>query len=155
MNYGYPNYGAGPNLYTAPQNQSYQGQQNPMQQAPMFQKQNFLPMTFVNGLIGAKAYIVPAGQTIFLKDSDSDYLYKKEADNMGAYKITAYKLNEVSLEEIENPNVTKEKKEDIYITKSDFKAYTDQLEERLNKLSRSNSNGYRKQYNRPYNKGDK
>ena len=56
--------------------QQYQQMQQP-------QQTNYLPLTFVNGIEGAKAFIVGANQPVYLKDSDSNILFEKKADNQG------------------------------------------------------------------------
>lgn len=55
----------------------------------------YLPLTFVSGIEGAKAFIVGANQTVYLKDSDSNILYEKKADAQGRYTLIAYELNKI------------------------------------------------------------
>lgn len=55
----------------------------------------YLPLTFVSGIEGAKAFIVGANQTVYLKDSDSNVLYEKKADAQGRYTLIAYELNKI------------------------------------------------------------
>lgn len=90
MNYNNPYY----NPY-----QQYPYTQNTMQyQQPQPQPQvqtNYLPLTFVNGIEGAKAFIVHPNQTFYLKDSDSNLLFEKKADSQGKYTITAFELKQV------------------------------------------------------------
>ena len=71
--------------------QAYQQPQVQMQQ----QQTNYLPLTFVNGIEGAKAFIVNPNQVIYLKDSDSNLLFEKKADSQGKYTITAFELKQV------------------------------------------------------------
>ncbi len=71
-----------------------QYQQMPQQPQQQIQT-NYLPLTFVNGVEGAKAFIVHPNQTIYLKDSDSDLLFEKKADSQGKYTINAFKLTQV------------------------------------------------------------
>lgn len=76
-------------------------------QYPMYQQQTtYLPLTFVNGIEGAKAFIVGANQTVYLKDSDSDMLYEKRADAQGRYSLTAYRLQPVDTARPEPAYVT-------------------------------------------------
>ena len=90
MNYNNPYY----NPY-----QQYPYTQNTMQyQQPQPQPQvqtNYLPLTFINGIEGAKAFIVHPNQTVYLKDSDSNLLFEKRADSQGKYTITAFELKQV------------------------------------------------------------
>ena len=73
--YGYGNYGYN-NYYYPNQQQVAQPQ---MQQ--QIQHPNYLPLTYVNGEEGAKAYIVSPNTTIYLRDSDSNKLFIKTSDN--------------------------------------------------------------------------
>lgn len=76
-------------------------------QFPMYQQQTtYLPLTFVNGIEGAKAFIVGANQTVYLKDSDSDMLYEKRADAQGRYSLVAYRLQLVDNNKTEPAYVT-------------------------------------------------
>ena len=131
-------------------NQNYQQMQTPnyYQQQPIQQTQpvqtNYLPLTFVNGIEGAKAYIVGARQTIYLKDSDSNLLFEKKADDQGQCTLIAYELKHIDLNNIgkEQPVVKVQNenyltKEDIkeFITKSDINALETIFETKLDKLS--------------------
>ena len=66
--------------------------QQPQIQQP---QTTYLPLTFVSGIEGAKAFIVGANQTVYLKDSDSNMLYEKKADAQGRYTLIAYELNKI------------------------------------------------------------
>lgn len=171
--YDYGQYGYG--NYAMPQ--TPQPQYNPMYQMPTqnnvnqmpqrsFLPPNCLPLTFVNGLVGAKAQFVPAGQMFYLKDSDSNLLFVKSADEKGLYTIKAYETTEIPLEMIGKPKVEEQKnsviptdyatKEDLkeLITKNDFSDFISRFDERLNKLSNEVKNSYNAHKN-TYNKGDR
>ena len=82
--------------YTQYQQQNYQQQQvQPQMQQQQPQQTNYLPLTFVNGIEGAKAFIVNPNQVIYLKDSDSNLLFEKKADAQGKYTITAFELKQI------------------------------------------------------------
>ena len=87
MNYNNPYYN--PYQQYPYTNQNYQ---QPQYQQP---QTNYLPLTFVNGIEGAKAFIVHPNQTFYLKDSDSNLLFEKKADAQGKYTIIAYELKQV------------------------------------------------------------
>ena len=115
-------------------------QQQSQYQQP--QQTNYLPLTFVNGIEGAKAFIVGANQTIYLKDSDSNILFEKKADNQGKYTLTAFELKQIEINDI-----GKETKTTEYITRSDlnaletiFESKIDKLSNRLEKLARNGFN---------------
>ena len=120
-----------------------QYQQQPTQQ--MSQPQTtYLPLTFVNGVEGAKAFIVGANQIIYLKDSDSNILFEKKADAQGKYTLTAFKLEKVDINNIgkdtnANPISTDRfiMKEDIkdFVKTSDLNALETLFESKLDKLS--------------------
>ena len=121
-NYGYSNpYMTQPNYY----------QQPTMQQQPVAQ-QNFIPLTFTNGLIGAKAYIMMQPNSIvYLQDSESDKLFIKKSDAQGRCTLETYRL--VREQTDENGNVVPT--QTMFATKDDLKALQDTLIESINKLS--------------------
>lgn len=83
--YGY-NYYQNPNMY----------QQQPMQQAP---QQAIIPMTYVNGLEGAKAYWMATNSIAYLRDNNDDsILYEKKTDALGKFQIKGFKLTELQVE---------------------------------------------------------
>ena len=103
------------------------------QQVQPQQQTTYLPLTFVNGIEGAKAFIVGANQTIYLKDSDSNVLFEKKADSQGKYTILAYELKPLELS-----NIGKETKvEQInYMTFEDFKKYEMKFEKTIEELKK-------------------
>lgn len=83
--YGY-NYYQNPNMY----------QQQPIQQAP---QQAIIPMTYVNGLEGAKAYWMATNSIAYLRDNNDDsILYEKKTDALGKFQIKGFKLTELQVE---------------------------------------------------------
>lgn len=170
MNYSYQNqYGQVPyvnpytNGYGVPQQMPYQPQQMQPQQMQPQQiqtqptQQSYLPLTFVNGVEGAKAFIVNPNQVVFLKDSDSDILFEKKADAQGKYSLTAYKLTQIDMNNIGKPTtnvqpiktenfVTKDEMKD-FVTTKDLEAFRKiiegnigQLSSKIDKAFRNNSN---------------
>ena len=110
--------------YTNYQQPSYSNGYNQFQQTAQPQQQTtYLPLTFVNGVEGAKAFIVGANQTVYLKDSDSDMLYEKRADAQGRYSIKAYKLQEMEF--------GKPKNEPSYVTMDLFNKTIEELKAHL------------------------
>ena len=82
--YGYGNY--------------YQPQQYQQYQHP--QMQTTIPMTYVNGLEGAKAYWMGTNSIAYLRDNNDDtILYEKKTDAVGKYYIKGYKLTEMQLDQ--------------------------------------------------------
>ena len=52
-------------------------------------------ITWVQGIEGAKAYPVGAGNSVLLMDSDNQYMYIKSADNSGMPSLKIYEYKEV------------------------------------------------------------
>ena len=115
-NYGYGGYGYNSNYY------------NPSPSAPTQAQQqaSFIPLTFVNGIEGAKAYIVSPNSTIYLRDSDSDKIFIKSSDAQGRLMLRTYRLVEV------NENEPKQPAQDLssFATKDDLK----EIKERIDKI---------------------
>ena len=148
--YAYPYYGNNYG-YGVPQQaqQFYQPQQaQPTQQLNNYQqvqqqpRQRYLPITFVNGLVGAKSHILNPNEKIYLLDSDNPILYIKSADFEGKYSLEAFELNKVELENIgvekeQTPKVQPLTKQDLneFVSKSDLKALERQFMSSIDKLS--------------------
>ena len=82
--YGYNYYNQQPNYY----------QQQVQQQSP-----TIVPMTYVNGLEGAKAYWMGTNSIAYLRDNNDDsILYEKKTDSVGKYYIKGFKLTEMQLD---------------------------------------------------------
>lgn len=65
------------------------------------QQQVVIPMTYVNGLEGAKAYWMGVNSIAYLRDNNDDsIMYEKRTDDVGKYQLLAYKLTK--LETINN-----------------------------------------------------
>lgn len=107
----YPNYPAYNNGYNT---QSY----NP----PVF-----YPLTYTNGLIGAKAfYMQQPNSTVYLLDSDTNNtLFVKTADAQGKCSLNAYRLTKIPLDQTNTPV---EEPKVVYATKADV----DDLKKLLN-----------------------
>lgn len=103
--------------------QQYPYTQPTQQQTPMT---NYLQLTFINGIEGAKAFIVAPNQTIYLKDSDSNILYEKKADAQGRYTLTAFELKPVEINTPTAPVKTE------YATTSDLNALKSTFMEQMN-----------------------
>lgn len=106
--------------------QQYPYTQPTQQQTPMT---NYLQLTFINGIEGAKAFIVAPNQTIYLKDSDSNILYEKKADAQGRYTLTAFELKPVEINTLTAPIKTE------YATTSDLNALKSFFTEQVSILS--------------------
>lgn len=123
MNYNYNQYSQYPYNYSQQQPQ-YQQYQQPQQ----IQNQ-YIPLTFVSGIEGAKAFIVAPNQTVYLRDSDSDTIYIKTANSQGRYDLQAYTLTPI------NGNSSKNNPD--YLKISDFSDFKKDLENRLSNLEKT------------------
>lgn len=134
--YGYNPYG---NLYQNNNQNFQQNNQQPQQQMNqniIQQQTSYLPLTFTSGLVGAKSFIVPPNQTVYLKDSDegSNLLFEKSADSNGRYTLKAYCLNEIKIDEI-GKAVEENKSIQDFATKQDLKDLQMIFENKMNNLS--------------------
>ncbi len=82
-------------------NQNPYGYGNYFQQQPTFQQsQAVVPMSYVNGLEGAKAYWMGTNSIAYLRDNNDDsILYEKRTDAVGKYYIKGFKLTEMQLDQ--------------------------------------------------------
>lgn len=118
---------------------------NPYQQYPYTQQYqqpqpqtSYLPLTFINGIEGAKAFIVGANQVVYLKDSDSNILYEKKADAQGKYTLTAYELKQVDIHNNTTPVKTEyATTNDLAMLKSTFIEQMNILSSEIQKLAKS------------------
>lgn len=153
----YPYTAYGNQQVMQPQNNYYNQQQNQMQYQQMQQPQTtYLPLTFVNGVEGAKAFIVGANQIIYLKDSDSNILFEKKADAQGRYTLTAFELKQIDINNIGKDTNANPISVDRFIMKEDIKDFVktsdltaletlfesklDKLSSRIEKLARNGFN---------------
>ena len=111
----------------------YQPQIYPQNYPQAYPQQNFQPqnnqnsgVTWVQGIEGAKAHPVAAGQAVLLMDSDSNCLYLKSADQTGmpSLRIFDYKERTNMPQEPKNEDLSAfARKEDlsVYVTKDELK----------------------------------
>jgi hypothetical protein len=81
--------------------------------------------TFVNGLEGAKAYPMLAGQTMLLMDSDKPIIFMKTTDAIGKPSLRYFLMKELSEEEIQKQYAPKPTQD--YVSKEDFNALNEKL----------------------------
>lgn len=90
---------------------------------PMFTNNQYQPMRsgmfWVQGEAGAKSFLVGAGQTVPLFDSEDSVFYIKSADMSGMPTFRKFKYTEITNETPEKePSVNMDK----YLTKEEFYA---------------------------------
>ena len=116
-------------------NNSYNYQPMMAQQPmPQIQQPNYLPLTYVNGEEGAKAYIVSPNTTIYLRDSDSNKLFIKSSDSNGKYTIEGYELVKIGEPTQKSPNLSESIDPNQFISKDQLSALESKFEAKLSKL---------------------
>ena len=109
-----------------PMQSVYNPYPNSYQQAQMYtqayQQQSQAPsnngITFVNGIEGAKGYMLPPNNTVILMDSDNLKFYIKSTDAVGMASIKSYRFEE----EVDKVPT---REEEIYVRKEDINTYID------------------------------
>jgi len=102
-------------------NYNYQNFQNPYTTPQLNQ------YSYVNGVEGAKAFIVQPNQTMLLMDSNQPVCYMKQSNGIGQATIRYFKLVEISESDLVEP--TNEK----YVLKSDFDKLMSKIDALTNK----------------------
>lgn len=82
---------------------------------------------FVNGLEGAKSYMVPANQTVLLMDSEQPVCYMKTANALGQGTLRYFKLTEVSEADVRTP-ITPVPPKGGYVTKEELEEVVKRIE---------------------------
>ena len=116
--------------------QPYFQQNVPQMAQPVQQPQQNQGVVWVQGIEGAKAHPVAAGQAVLLMDSDADCLYLKSADMSGmpSLRIFDYKERTGAPTTPKNADLSEFlTKEDIlpFATKDDVKKAISDLEKKL------------------------
>lgn len=93
---------------------------------PYQQPQNVY--AFVNGLEGAKSYIVPANQTVLLMDSEQPVCYIKSANALGQGTLRYFKLTEVKEADIRAVAQSEQQSKVDYATKEDIATIIKRIE---------------------------
>lgn len=95
----------------------------PFGYTPYYQQQRQVnTYAFVNGIEGAKSFIVQPNQTVLLMDSDAPMCYMKQSNGLGQSTLRYFKLVETTEEALK----TAQKDE-----MSDFKQRLEALEKKL------------------------
>lgn len=83
---------------------------------------------FVNGIEGAKSYLMQPNQSVLLMDSDELKCYMKQSDSTGKATIRTFKLEEITEKEESKMPVGD------YVSKADFDTLSNKFDELLKKL---------------------
>lgn len=114
-----------------PQNYPQAYPQN-YQNVPQNAQQNQNGIVWVQGIEGAKAHPVAAGQAVLLMDSDSNCLYLKSADQTGMPSLRIFDYKERTASEQKNDDLKG------FCTKDDLSHYVtkDELKKAISDLRR-------------------
>ncbi len=96
-----------------------------------FQQPRQNTYAFVNGIEGAKSFILQPNQTVLLMDSEQPVCYMKQANGLGQSTLRYFKLTEVNEADIRGNNNIQAVKQD-FVSKSEF----DELCKKFEKLSK-------------------
>lgn len=107
-------------------------QQNQVNKQPIGQN----TYAFVNGLEGAKSFIVQPNQTVLLMDSEQPICYMKTANSIGQSSLRYFKLTETSENEIRGLSNKDTQPTTDYVSRNEF----DNLIERIKKLEGATNN---------------
>lgn len=138
--------------YTAYGNNNMQQQYNqpiyqqPQQMQQQTTQQQYFPLTKVNGIEGAKAFIVQPNQIYYLLDVEDMILFEKKLDNQGNPILEPFELVHRNIADI-GKKPAEEPKIDLsaYVSKKDLSAYATvddisrldlKLDNALDKISR-------------------
>jgi hypothetical protein len=123
-------YGGYNQPYTpTPQYNNYQTQQQTQPQ------QTYIPLTFVNGEVGAKAFIMQPNSTIYMQDSDSDKMFIKKSDAQGKSTMRKFKLVELDENDQIIENKAQKDMSSNFISKEQFNALKQEFDSKLNELA--------------------
>lgn len=109
-------------FYSSP----YQPYTQPTYQPQMPQNQANNAMIWVQGLSGAKSYLVAPNTTVVLFDSESQTIYLKSADATG---LPSMRILDYTIRDQKAPNSVFDKPVDTYATKSEMDALRAELEQ--------------------------
>lgn len=90
---------------------------------------------FVNGVEGAKSYMVSPNQSVMLMDSEQPLCYMKTTNSIGQGTVRYFKLIEINESDARNmTSPTIKALNENYVTKEDFNSLKTQIDELVKKL---------------------
>lgn len=122
--------------------QNYPQYQQQMQQQSVQQNQYAQPpssMRWVQGIEGAKSYLLAPNESVPLWDTEAQVIYLKSADSSGmpSMKILDYTIRD---------DTSKKTDEIAFATKDDIAILQSELEKIINRLNSMNPKNNRKEY---------
>lgn len=119
--------------------QNIQPQQVQQPQMQMFGG-NGIAMSYVNGIEGAKAHIMPPNSEMWLIDSEGGFMYHKSTDYVGKAIVKPYTITETSEDFVyafkkgETQPKTESKPQVEYVTVADYKAQLSEYQKQLSDM---------------------
>lgn len=103
----------------------YQQQQQPVNQG----------LLWVQGVEGAKSYLVAPNTTVLLMDADAQRFYLKSTDGTGIPNLRTFEYSEVTQNALQSVQNVPENLDDKYVTRTEYDALKRQYEEIIQKLT--------------------
>lgn len=136
MAYQMPGYPVYQQQYPAYQDRLSQLQNQYQQTIPQYQQQQSNQgLLWVQGVEGAKSYLVAPNTTVLLMDADAQRFYLKSTDGTGIPNLRMFEYSEVTQSASQPVLTTNENLDDKYVTRTEYDALKKQYEEIINKLS--------------------
>ena len=137
MAYQMPGYPVYQQQYPAYQDRLSQLQNQYQQTIPQYQQQQQVNqgLLWVQGVEGAKSYLVAPNTTVLLMDADAQRFYLKSTDGTGIPNLRMFEYLEVTQSASQPVLATNENLDDKYVTRNEYNDLKKQYEEIINKLS--------------------
>ena len=134
QNLGYPVYSQ---QYPAYQDRLVQLQNQYQQTIPQYQAQQPVNqgLLWVQGVEGAKSYLVAPNTTVLLMDADAHRFYLKSTDGTGIPNLRTFEYTEVSQNALQPSQSVPEDLDNKYVTRTEYDALKQQYEDIIQKLT--------------------
>lgn len=134
QNPGYPVYSQ---QYPAYQDRLVQLQNQYQQTIPQYQAQQPVNqgLLWVQGVEGAKSYLVAPNTTVLLMDADAQRFYLKSTDGTGIPTLRTFDYTEVSQNALQPSQSVPEDLDNKYVTRTEYDALKQQYEDIIQKLT--------------------
>ena len=116
-------------------NNPYNYQPNSYQPSNNYMRPQMNQYAFVNGVEGAKSFMIQPNQTVMLMDSDNPICYMKQSNSLGQSTLRYFKLvetDENTVRNLNNPTPIPSNQE--FVLKADFDALNQRVDEILKSL---------------------
>lgn len=138
QNPGYPVYSQ---QYPAYQDRLVQLQNQYQQTIPQYQQQPVNQgLLWVQGVEGAKSYLVAPNTTVLLMDADAHRFYLKSTDGTGIPNLRTFEYSEVPPNALQVVQNVPDNLDDKYVTRPEYDALKQQYTEIINKLTQIQDN---------------